>query len=202
MVLIVSDGSEDATDSPTAATGPTATQQRSSPSNNNNTILVNQFGYPRGEGMSLEERRGPYLYILGKVKQIHYEENAVYYTVTRQDNGLGIRGDAGYMEPIRTQEGLDAAKRAADGANAEREFDDGTGPNGSVIEEKNLLWLCIENCCVLLLLPFIWIYDIFVFVIGARLFRWGKLVYSSARNQGNLFLNGLPPYAFSCRLTT
>jgi hypothetical protein len=60
-----------------------------------NSNLVNRFGYPRGEGSTLEEQRGPYLYILTRVKQIHYEENEVYYTVTREDNGEDVRGDAG-----------------------------------------------------------------------------------------------------------
>lgn len=61
---------------------------------------------------------------------------------------------------------------------------------------------CLENFCVLLLLPFIWRYDIFIFVIGARLFRWGQLFLKSVRSQGNLFLSGLPPYSCSVRLTT
>jgi hypothetical protein len=193
MVLFISDGIEDASPTNNAAVPRGAVSS--------STILVNRYGYPHGEGNSVEERRGPYMYILGKVKQIHYEENAVYYTVTREDNGHDIRGDAGYMEPIRTGEGLDAAKRAADGANADMEFDDGSGAT-NVPEEKRCLLHCIENFFVLLLLPFIWIYDIFVFVIGARLFRWGKMIFKSARNQGSLFLNGLPPYEFSVRLTT
>ncbi|KAL3919242.1 MAG: hypothetical protein SGILL_003851 [Bacillariaceae sp.] len=193
MVLIISGGSDE-----------TVTNASVRPRGyiGSNTILVNQYGYPSGEGNTVDERQGPYLYILGKVKQIHYEENAVYYTVTRQDNKYDIRGDAGYMEPIRTEEGLDAARRAADGANADQELDDRSGANRSLPEEKRCMLQCIENFCVLLLLPFIWIYDIFVFVIGARLFRWGKIIYRSARNQGSLFLNGLPPYEFSMRLTT
>jgi hypothetical protein len=58
-------------------------------------VLVNRLGYPRGEGNTFEEQRGPHLYILGKVKQIHFEENAIFYTLTREDNGQDVRGDAG-----------------------------------------------------------------------------------------------------------
>jgi hypothetical protein len=56
---------------------------------------VNRHGYPQGSGTTPEEKQGPYMYVLGKVKTVHYEENAVFYTVTRADNGLEIRGDPG-----------------------------------------------------------------------------------------------------------
>jgi hypothetical protein len=56
---------------------------------------VNRFGYPPGEGNKPEEQRGPYIYVLGKVKIVHYEENAVFYTVLREDTGVNVRGDAG-----------------------------------------------------------------------------------------------------------
>ena len=58
---------------------------------------VNRFGFPPGEGngRSMEERSGPYLFVLGKVQQIHYEENSVFYTVRREDTGVDVRGDAG-----------------------------------------------------------------------------------------------------------
>jgi hypothetical protein len=56
---------------------------------------VNKLGYPPGEGESFEEQRGPYIYVLGKVKIVHYEENAVFYTIKREDTGVDVRGDAG-----------------------------------------------------------------------------------------------------------
>jgi len=56
---------------------------------------VNRHGYPRGGGIILAEGQGPYAYVLGHVKTVHYEENAVYYTLTRVDNGTEIRGDMG-----------------------------------------------------------------------------------------------------------
>jgi hypothetical protein len=55
---------------------------------------VNRLGYPTGEGESFEEQRGPYIYVLGKVKIVHYEENAVFYTIKREDTGVDVRGDA------------------------------------------------------------------------------------------------------------
>jgi hypothetical protein len=56
---------------------------------------VNRFGYPPASGTTLEEQRGPYIYVLGKVAQVHYEENAKFYTVQREDTGEDIRGDPG-----------------------------------------------------------------------------------------------------------
>ena len=57
--------------------------------------LVNRFGYPPGEGGTEEEKRGPYMYVLAKVKRVHFEEYSVYYTVTREDTGADMRGEAG-----------------------------------------------------------------------------------------------------------
>ena len=57
--------------------------------------LVNRFGYPPGEGSTEEEKRGPYMYVLAKVKRVHFEEYSVYYTVTREDTGADMRGEAG-----------------------------------------------------------------------------------------------------------
>jgi hypothetical protein len=56
---------------------------------------VNRHGFPPGGGNSSDEQRGPYMYVLGTVKIIHYEENAVFYTVTRADTGIDVRGDPG-----------------------------------------------------------------------------------------------------------
>lgn len=62
---------------------------------------VNRFGYPKGLGNTIEEQRGPYIYVLGKVKTVHYEENAVFYTVTRADTGVHVRGDPGASYRIK-----------------------------------------------------------------------------------------------------
>lgn len=76
-------------------------------------VLVNQYGFPPGEGERPEEQRGPYEFVLATVEQIHYDEYEVYYTVRRADNGAQQRGDAQYMRPILTEEGTMAAQRAA-----------------------------------------------------------------------------------------
>jgi hypothetical protein len=57
--------------------------------------LVNRCGYPSGGGVTPEEQRGPYIYVLATVKKVHFEEDAEYYTVTRADTGLDQRADAG-----------------------------------------------------------------------------------------------------------
>jgi hypothetical protein len=57
--------------------------------------LVNKLGYPYGAGTTEEEKRGPYVYVLAKVKRVHFEEYSVYYTVTREDTGAEMRGEAG-----------------------------------------------------------------------------------------------------------
>lgn len=57
--------------------------------------LVNRHGYPSGGGLSPEEQRGPYIYVLAMVKKVHFEEDAEYYTVTRADTGADQRADAG-----------------------------------------------------------------------------------------------------------
>lgn len=62
--------------------------------------FVNRYGYPPGGGMTSEEQRGPYLYVLSTVKKVHFEEDAEYYTVTRADTGADQRADAGKCVPF------------------------------------------------------------------------------------------------------
>ena len=57
--------------------------------------LVNRYGYPAGEGITPEEQRGPYIYLLATVTKVHFEEDAEYYTVTRADTGVTQRADDG-----------------------------------------------------------------------------------------------------------
>lgn len=54
---------------------------------------VNRDGFPPGQGRTADERNGPYLFVLGKIKQIHFEENSVFYTVRREDTGVDVRGN-------------------------------------------------------------------------------------------------------------
>ena len=79
------------------------------------TQPVNKFGFPEGQGTRVEEQRGPYLYVIAKVKMVHFEEDARYYTVTRCDTSMDQRADAEWMwgEPISSETGVEAALRAA-----------------------------------------------------------------------------------------
>lgn len=56
---------------------------------------VNRFGFPPGQGRTAEEKNGPYLFVLGKIEEIHFEENSVFYTVRREDTGVDVRGNPG-----------------------------------------------------------------------------------------------------------
>lgn len=56
---------------------------------------VNKMGYPPGAGTTAEELRGPFMFVLGKIKRVHFEEYSVYYTVTREDTKEDVRGEAG-----------------------------------------------------------------------------------------------------------
>ena len=115
-----------------------------------------------------------------------------------------------FMEPLLTKRGEEAARKAASefaiGAqladndlgleeDLENQADSQAGLNDKTLR-------VVENVCVVLLLPFFWIYDCFVFVIGARLFRWAEAMYISLRHQAHLFLNGMKPYECSARITT
>lgn len=77
--------------------------------------LVNRYGFPEvgGGALSPEQRRGPYIYLFAQVKNVHFEEDAQYYTVSRCDNDEEQRADAGWMEPITDPIGIEAAKTAA-----------------------------------------------------------------------------------------
>ena len=56
---------------------------------------VNRYGFPAGGGITLEETRGPYTFVLATVKKVHFDEDAEYYTVTTADIGVDQRADAG-----------------------------------------------------------------------------------------------------------
>jgi hypothetical protein len=66
---------------------------------------VNRFGFPPGEGRTAEEKTGPYIFVLGKIQEIHFEENSVFYTVRREDTGVDVRGSPGkYSSTIRSSD--------------------------------------------------------------------------------------------------
>lgn len=165
---------------------------------------VNRHGYPPGSGTSPEEKVGPYIFILGTIKTVHYEENAVFYTVTRADTGSDLRGDPNYIEPILTQEGEEAARTAAAefqvgrGLTDDRDEDADTNSN----EHNDGAIKVLENILGILLLPFLLVYDIFVLVIGARLLRWSQKSFVFTKRQATAFLNGGRPYHCSTVVTT
>jgi hypothetical protein len=155
---------------------------------------VNRYGYPPGKGMTPEEQRGPYLYILATVKKVHFEEDAEYYTVTRADTDTDERANTEWMVPIRTPRGEAAALHAAtemskaeqsDKDRDEEEFTDQTHAILSAV-----------------LFPFLWIYDVVLYdYVWRPISRTGKAVVATIQRQGKLCLHGVPPYALSFRLT-
>jgi hypothetical protein len=109
------------------------------------------------------------------------------------------------MESLPTKAGEEAARKAASefGLAFPNHDLDGDEALGAIPSEGNDKAIrVVENVCVILLLPFIWLYDCFVFIIGARLFQVGTRVYTAVRNQAHLFLNGMSPYECSARITT
>lgn len=60
--------------------------------------LVNIHGFAEwdaGEALTSGEERGPYIYVLAQVKNVHFIENLPFYTVTRIDSGEDQRADVG-----------------------------------------------------------------------------------------------------------
>eukprot|EP00978_Attheya_sp_CCMP212_P041426 scaffold237497_cov58-Attheya_sp.AAC.6 len=79
---------------------------------------VNRFGYSAkysssNKSSNSEEHRPPYVYVLATVKKVHFEEDAQYYTVTREDAGINQRADSEWMEPITSRRAVDHALWAA-----------------------------------------------------------------------------------------
>ena len=130
-----------------------------------NGCLLNKYGYPKGEGKESLEKKGPYLYVLCTIKLAHYEENEVFWTVVREDNGFETRGDVSEMTPIPTQEGLKAAQNAAalsraiaSGRSIRSDDENGGGPHQT--KNKETLFSRTTNClCVTCCLPFFCTYQ-------------------------------------------
>jgi hypothetical protein len=113
------------------------------------------------------------------------------------------------MEPIKSHRGIEAARMAASksrdaGFSGEGDDDDegyGDGGLGDDGEQRRGAFRIIESICVFLLLPFLWLGECFVSVIGARLVRWSVVLFLSSRRHAYLFLNGMSPFYCSARLT-
>eukprot|EP00523_Entomoneis_sp_CCMP467_P008375 CAMPEP_0168730186 /NCGR_PEP_ID=MMETSP0724-20121128/6603_1 /TAXON_ID=265536 /ORGANISM="Amphiprora sp., Strain CCMP467" /LENGTH=1375 /DNA_ID=CAMNT_0008777121 /DNA_START=24 /DNA_END=4148 /DNA_ORIENTATION=- len=164
------------------------------------STLVNRHGFPPGEGATPEEQRGPYIYAMATVKQVHFEEFAAYYTVTRADTGAEQRADTDFMEPIRTIRGEQAAFRAAMQSSLEGGPDDSNAMEVREAEndqKKNKIFACLENTCFLIILPLLWIYDMGYYLVSTFLAPVGRFL----KNQARLILTGQSPYACQLRMT-
>lgn len=163
--------------------------------------LVNQYGFPPSEGYTAEEQRGPYLFVLATVQQIHYDEFAVYYTVERADSGAEQRADTAYMEPIRTEAGLMAAQRAATTTIVDTEPVDGKGgATSDHITDERGSGSFLKSCgafFVVLAFPF--------FLLGGSIARTVRPVTTAVlrfiRKRAVLILNGEEPFACQMRWT-
>jgi hypothetical protein len=70
------------------------------------TNPVNKYGFPPGEGITEEHKKGPYEYVLATVKSIHFGEDAIYYVVERFDNKhcqRAERGKSSNVSPCREE---------------------------------------------------------------------------------------------------
>ena len=73
------------------------------------------------------------------------------------------------MEPIRTVAGEEAARKAArEYISSQEEDEEDDNMDEGEMTGRMKCWRILESVCVILLLPFLWLYDCFVFVIGAR----------------------------------
>eukprot|EP00977_Amphora_coffeiformis_P013823 scaffold3736_cov176-Amphora_coffeaeformis.AAC.8 len=164
-------------------------------------VLVNQYGFPPGEGEKPEEQRGPYQFVLATVEQIHYDEYEVYYTVRRADNGAQQRGDAQYMHPILSEEGEMAAQRAATRSVLDHEGDmeednEVDFDQGNRHQASSMFRVCGTVGMVLL-------YPLFLLASGiAQAIRpVTTAILKFVRKRAVLILNGEEPYACQIRWT-
>lgn len=158
--------------------------------------LVNRYGYPDGGGHTPEEQRGPYVYVLATVKQVHFEEDAQYYTVTRADTGAEQRADAEWMEPLRSARGEAAALRAA--------TESASAPLGNAENKKRKAATSQAMCLRIvkyIFLPFVLLYRLIYFLLIKRLRSGWKVMRRKLKAQATLALNGIRPYSCSMRVT-
>jgi len=160
-----------------------------------NSMLVNKYGFPAGDGETPEEKVGPYLFVLATVKQIHFEEIALYYTVARCDNGMEQRAESNEMESLRTARGQLAALRAASGVPTGTEVGDSAD---AAVEAKTG---CLSFVCFILTLPFFWLYDGLFFLIVELLLPIAKATMLFLKKRADIVLNGREPYVCRMRVT-
>ncbi|GKY91720.1 hypothetical protein MPSEU_000143800 [Mayamaea pseudoterrestris] len=173
---------------------------------NNQTLgwmrLVNAYGFPPGSGESVDERSGPYQFVLASVKEVHFDEVQPYYTVTIIHSGVEERANGEYMHSIPTLEGEQAAIRAATEEIDQDELNDELGAAGQADNEHEL-GICdhLAFCILSVLVPFVWTYDVLMHVGRKHVLPLGRFVLEVARAQGTLVLDGKKPYRCPMRFT-
>ncbi len=108
------------------------------------------------------------------------------------------------MEPLVNEAGEEAARKAAtESAMATSLDDEGeVDADNAQAEVNDGAIKVVGNILEVVLLPFFLLYDLFVFVIGARLFQGAEIVFRFTKRQARSFLNGLKPYVCSATVTT
>lgn len=200
-----------------ATSSSSSSQTHASSHYNHNTaaFLVNRHGFPPGEGDSPEEKVGPHRYVLARVRTVHFEEIAAYYTVTRCDNGMDQRADADYMEPLRTKQGEQAALRAATRGIPPTPTDGRDNPPDhhrrhprggglDAINRRRPWRRCLQPLrrqCESLKTPMLRPYRAARLAYAAYARPCYRSVVQCVRRQATLMLNGLAPYRCRVRLT-
>jgi hypothetical protein len=170
---------------------------------------VNKYGYPPGKGGTEEELRPPYVYVLARVTKVHFEEDARYYTVIREDNQLEQRADTEFMEPILNEKARMAALEAAHTKQSPLLHHSYTGSNDldkslAQRSEESKIW---KYCCLCAhTLDFFWlilksISSCCITQVAPPLLHASTWSYRFAKSQARLLLSGLKPYEVNLRLT-
>mmetsp|Transcript_36058 Transcript_36058/g.53794 ORF Transcript_36058/g.53794 Transcript_36058/m.53794 type:complete len:1410 (-) Transcript_36058:375-4604(-) len=171
--------------------------------------LVNKYGFPDREGLTPEERSGPYVYVLATVTKVHFEEDAQYYTVRRADTNLEQRADAEWMEPILNKRAEAAALKAAQETNNDPNADDGentsqTPKSGfsrclSFFTTEGEPWYMQIFLCILK--PIFFLFYILKSTVGRGIRKCSVKLYHFLKKEAMLLLNGRKPYYCSIKLT-
>jgi hypothetical protein len=170
---------------------------------------VNKYGFPPGKGTTEEELRPPYVYVLARVTKVHFEEDARYYTVIREDNQLEQRADTEFMEPILNEKARMAALEAAQTKLSPLLHHSYAGSNDldkslAQRSEESKIW---KYCCLCAYaLDFLWlilksISSCCVNQIAPPLSCASTWSYRCAKSQARLLLSGLKPYEVNLRVT-
>jgi len=63
-------------------------------------VPVNRSGFPKGKGKHDEEKKGPYTFVLATVDAVHFGDDAVYYSVRREDTKEICRAERDCLEQL------------------------------------------------------------------------------------------------------